>query len=200
MGRPLEAMDRMSALRVRDVTMIAAMGVAGGGDMTETTVSWVNARLAERPVDEEPEPRPKVELDQSWKRTSKIAKASSLADWGPRSCTRSDAMSPPSRVRYAALLSDPDVDAGRMYRGEVPPRPVHAPTDAERAWVDMSEKASRITHRMWHKYGGRADPVRRVISALCAEYGYREIAEALAAHAPAPSAEALVATDYAEPS
>lgn len=31
MGRPLEAMDRMSALRVRDVTMIAAMGVAGEG-------------------------------------------------------------------------------------------------------------------------------------------------------------------------
>ena len=33
MGRPLEAMDRMSALRVRDVTMIAAMGVAGGGEI-----------------------------------------------------------------------------------------------------------------------------------------------------------------------
>lgn len=162
--------------------------------MIETTVSWVNARLAARPVDEEPTPRPKVELDQSWKRTSKINGASSLLGGHWKSSSAK------SRPGYSSLLSDPDVDAGRMYRGEVPPRPVHAPTDAERAWVDMSEKASRITHRMWHKYGGRADPVRRVISALCAEYGYREIAEALAAHAPASAAEALVATDYAEPS
>ena len=108
MGRTLESVDRMSALRVRDVTMIAAMGVAGGGEACH------------------------------------------------------------SMTRLTKTVKIPWVSC---------------------AWTDLREKASRITTRTWREYEHRIDPLRRVISALCAEHGYHDVAEALED----------VATDYTEP-
>lgn len=58
LARSVQAMDRMSALRVRDVTMTAAMGVAGGGEachsMTRLTktvkIPWVGCAWFYGPI------------------------------------------------------------------------------------------------------------------------------------------------------